>query len=59
MNAVHIFDAAPRALRNPVATLPELWQPVCSCGWASPFHWVSVEDAREEWARHSVRVGAA
>jgi hypothetical protein len=54
----HIFDAAPKPLRAPVATLPNLWQPICSCGWRSPFDFVSVPDAREEWARHMVRVNA-
>ena len=58
MNAVHIFDAAPKPLHAPAATLPNLWQPICSCGWRSPFDFVSVPDAREEWARHMVRVNA-
>ena len=48
----HIFDAAPKPLRSPVALLPELWMAVCSCGWHSPFDCLRVEDARQDWDRH-------
>jgi hypothetical protein len=49
----HIFDCAPRPVRNPTRELPELWSAHCSCGWRSAWDALRVSDARADWSEHA------
>lgn len=57
--AAHIFDAAPRPIKAPTATVRELWFAVCSCGWRSSFVHMKPAECHDEFLHHLVRIEAA